>query len=165
MNRLLCKSSSFSSSWLIAAAVLGMGLLLAVGCQKRATLIPNSDPALNRTSQAFADDARARQPFKAALVTGQATEGVARLDYTLEVVQLTNLSGQTWEDVEVWINGKYVVHVPRIEAGRLRTLNFKMFYDGNGKTIPAAHGSQPRVQSVQILQNGAIYTVPLKIAV
>lgn len=164
MSRSLSKSS-FSSSWLAALAVLGMGLLLAAGCQKRATVFPNSDPALNRTSQAFADDAKSRQPFKADLATGTKATGVARLDYTLEVVQLTNLSRQDWENVEVWINGKYVVYVPKIEAGKLRTLSFKMFYDGAGRTIPPSKGNAPRVESVQILLDGVIYDVPMKAAV
>ncbi len=156
---------SFSSSWLVFAAVLAVGVLLAIGCQKRATVFPNSDPALNRTSQAFADDAKSRQPFKTELATGTKADGVARLDYTLEVIQLTNLSPETWENIEVWVNGKYVVYVPKIEAGRLRTLSFKMFYDGAGNTIPPSKNSSPRVQTVQILHNGTITTVPMKIAI
>jgi hypothetical protein len=151
---------------MLQVALTFVGLSVAmVGCTKQATFFANSDPALNRKPAEFSADAANRHPFKADLPKAGAADGVARLDYTLEVVQLTNLSSEQWDEVEVWVNGKYVVYVPKIEAGRLRTLNFKMFYDGRGNTIPKSVNGQPRIQSVQILRNGAIYDVPSKIAI
>ena len=147
-------------------ALMSIGLFVAItGCTKQATFFANSDPALNRKPADFSADAANRHPFKADLPKAGAADGVARLDYTLEVVQLTNLSGEQWDDLEVWVNGTYVVHVPKIEAGKLRTLNFKMFYDGRGNTIPKSVNGQPRIQTVQILRSGAIYDVPAKIAI
>lgn len=147
--------------------ILGLSLALIGGCHRQATVFPNSDPALNRKPKDFSADAANRHPFKADLPNAGPADGIARLDYTLETIQLANLSSEAWEDIEVWINGKYVVYVPKIEAGRLRTLSFKMFYDGRGNTIPARtiDAAQPRIQSVKILRNGAIYDVPKRIAV
>ena len=149
----------------IGVAVFGLSLAAVGGCAKHATVFPNSDPALNRKPTEFSSDAANRHPFKSDLPKAGPADGVARLDYTQETVQLANLSNETWEDVEVWVNGKYVVHVPKIEAGRLRTLNFKMFYDGRGNTIPKSVGAKPRIESVKILRNGAIYDVRSTIAV
>jgi hypothetical protein len=146
-------------------ALMGLSLVLAAGCAKNATVFPNSDPALNRKPKEFSADAANRHPFKADLPKAGPADGIARLDYTLETVELANLSTETWENVEVWVNGKYVVFVPKIEAGRLRTLNFKMFYDGRGNTIPKSVNDKPRIESVKILRNGAIYDVPSTIAV
>ena len=38
-------------------------------------------------------------------------------DYQLDLVQIANLSGEDWENVEVWVNKKYVVFIPTYPAG------------------------------------------------
>ena len=53
---------------LFLAAVVTLGPL--VGCAGRPSLIPNSDPALRKTSAQFASDAAKRHPFNAALPSG-----------------------------------------------------------------------------------------------
>ena len=138
--------------------------VLSVGCAKRPTVFPNSDAKLNKKSAEFAADAVNRHPYKAELPKAGKADGVAAIDYTLGTVQLANLSSEAWRDLEVWINEKYVVFVPQVEPGKLRTLNFKMFFDGRGNTIPKAVDGKPRIASLQVLRNGAWYDVPTKLA-
>ncbi len=142
--------------------------LVSAGCAQRPSIIPNSDPALNKKTAEFSADAVNRHPIKSDLPKAGAADGVAAINYTAETVQLANLSGESWENLEVWINGKYVVFVPKVEPGKLRTLNFSMFFDGRGNAIPKATKEQkelsPRVASVQVLRNDAWYDMPLKLA-
>jgi hypothetical protein len=137
---------------------------LMVGCNNRPGVFPNSDPALTKKPAEFSADAANRHPMKTNLPDAGPADGIARIDYTIEFIQLTNLSDTDWTNVEVWVNKKYVVFVPKIEAGKLRTLFFGMFYDGRGHTIPPAVDNQPRIQSVQMLRNGAWYDVPMVLA-
>lgn len=139
--------------------------VLSLGCAQRPTVFPNSDAKLNKKSAEFAADAVNRHPYKSDLPNAGKADGVAAIDYTLGTLQLANLSNEAWDNLEVWINEKYVVFVPAVEAGKLRTLNFKMFFDGRGNTIPkAVKGAPPRIASVQVLRNNAWYEVPTKLA-
>ena len=50
-----------TSNFVLSAALITCGLIM--GCEGRSTLIPNSDPALRRTSTEFAADAAKRFPY------------------------------------------------------------------------------------------------------
>jgi hypothetical protein len=135
------------------------------GCAERPTIFPNSDSKLNKKSAAFAADAVNRHPYKSELPKAGQIDGVGAINYTLGTLQLANLSTEKWENLEVWINAEYVVFVPQIEPGKLRTLNFKMFFDGRGNTIPKyVKGEAPRIASLQVLRNNAWYEVPTKLS-
>jgi len=137
------------------------------GCSGRPSLIPNSDPALNKTSAQFAADAAKRQPFNTALPSGGVAKGRAQVGYALDTVQVVNLSNEDWDNVEFWINRKFVVFVPRIPAGgeRVKTLNFQMFFDDRGHYFPVDNRTPERmIQQLEMVRGGQVYTIPLHLA-
>ena len=78
-------------------------------------------------------------------------------------MQLVNLSGEDWENVEIWINRQYVVFVPRIasRSERAKTLNFQMFYDDKGHYFPVDNNSPNRmIRQLEMVQGGQVYRIP-----
>jgi hypothetical protein len=152
---------------LAAAYLFVMSLLLAAGCAGRPSLLPNSDPTLNKTSAQFAADAAKRQPFNSGLPAGGPAKGRAQVGYGLDTVQVVNLSDQDWDNVELWINRKFVVFVPKIPAHgqRAKTLNFQMFYDDRGHFFPTDNRTPERmIQTLEMVRGGQVYTIPVKLA-
>ena len=146
-------------------AVLVAILTLAplVGCAGRPSLIPNSDPALRKTSAQFASDAARRHPFNAALPSGGTATGRAQVGYGRDTLEIANTGTEDWQNVEVWVNRRYVVFVPSIRAGasRVKTLHFQMLFDENGRSFPVDNRTPERmVRQVEIVRDGMIYTVP-----
>ena len=142
-------------------------LAALTGCAGRPSLLPNSDPAMNKTSAQFAADSAKRGPFNAALPNGGDADGRAQVGYGLDTVQLVNLSGEDWENVEVWINRQYVVFVPRVAArsDRAKTLNFQMFYDDRGHYFPVDNNSPNRmVRQLEMVRGGQVYRIPFTLA-
>jgi len=92
--------------------VVGLGLL--AGCAGRPSLFPNSDPALQKTSAEFAADAAKRQPYKNEAPRGGEAMGRAEYDLTFGHLQILNTSEEDWDNVEVWVNQKYVCAIPKI---------------------------------------------------
>jgi len=150
-----------------ARALAILSAVLLVGCAQRPTIIPNSDPALRKTSVEFSADAAKRQ-YPAAESTGK-TLGSAQVGYTFNTLEVVNFSDEDWTDVEVWVNKEYVVYVPLIQhlqkdgSGRTKTLNFRMFYNRNGQSFPIDN-MKTRIDLVQIYRDGKLYDVPLKLA-
>ena len=155
---------------LAAAALylLSLGTLTqAGGCSGRPSLLPNSDPKLRKTSAQFAADAAKRHPFNASLPSGGEARGRAQVGYGMDTVQVVNLSSENWDNVELWINRKFVVFVPRIEAGgdRVKTLNFQMFYDDRGHYFPVDNAKPERmIQKLEMVRGGQVYSIPLRLA-
>ena len=134
-------------------------LLLLPGCMSdgRPTIIPNADPALRKTSAEFAADAAKRAyPMDAP----HASDVVARAQYNLmeKQFEVANLSHSDWQNVEVWLNQKYVVEVPQFNHNSGKTLDFGLFYDSDGHHFDTDFGNNP-VRSLQIYQGGKIYDV------
>jgi len=157
------------STGLAAAALFVIALLLVMtgGCANRVSLFPNADPALRKTATEFAADAAKRFPYKADTPRGGAAAGRAAVDYGAETLQGVNTSGEDWTNVEVWVNKRYVVFVPKIEKGAdsLKTLNFKMLYDDKGQPFPADNDPvENQVHSVEILRDGKMYDVRFQLA-
>ena len=148
---------------LVLVAVLGT---LLAGCADRPTLT-NSAKALHKLSTEFAADAALRHPFKAAAPSGGAAKAKADVDYMFQHVQLVNLSDEDWTNVEVWINRGFVVHVPKIEkgsgGGKVKTLNFNMFYDGKGRAYQS-NDLKTRITQIDLYRDGKVYSVPLSLA-
>src|SRR5215217_3536484 len=107
---------------MIAVAVLA-------GCSGRPSLIPNADQSLRKPSSQFAADAAKRHPYKTDAPRGGEAVARAQVGYTLNQLDVVNLSQEPWTDVEIWVNQKYVVFVPRMEPNKLKTLNFQMLFD------------------------------------
>jgi hypothetical protein len=138
-------------------------LATLAGCAGRPSLIPNSDPALNKTSAQFASDAAKRHPFNASLPSGGTARGRAQVGYGRDTIEIVNLGTEDWQNVELWANRKYVVFVPRIRAGadRVTTVNFQMMFDENGHYFPLDNSTPQRmVRQLEIVRDGSIYTVP-----
>ena len=134
--------------------------LLAGGCAGRVSLFPNTDKTLRKTPAQFAADA-AKRSYPADLPRGGEAEGQAQVAYELDRVEMVNLSQQDWEDVELWINRDYVVYVPRIAAGtqRVKSLDFRMFYDAQGNSFPT---TKMIVKEIELVQGGKVYNLPFR---
>ena len=80
-----------------------------------------------------------------------------------DVLEVANLSDADWEDVEVWINKKYVVWVPKIAKGNLERFTFQMIFDDAGHSFPTDN-STIRVKNVEIYKEGKMYDVRTQLA-
>src|SRR5256885_16200458 len=89
--------------------------LCLCGCAGRPSLFPNSDPNLRKTSAQFAADAAKRHPYKTDASRAGDAMGRAEYDLTFGHLQILNYSEEDWDDVEVWVNHKYVCWLPKIE--------------------------------------------------
>lgn len=144
--------------------LLGFGLLLGLatlmGCaDARPSIIPNPDTSLRKSSAQFAADAVKRHPYKADAPQGGEAVAGAQVGYSLDRLEIVNLSDETWEDVEVWVNRNWVVYLPKMEPKLLKRINFEMLFDDNGRYFPLDN-SKILVNEVAILRNGKMYTVP-----
>ena len=136
------------------------GLGLAAGCAGRPSLVPNSDPNLRRTSAQFAADAARRHPYKADAPRGGAAMGRAEYNLMMGTLQVLNYSDEDWDNVEIWVNRKYVCWMPKIEKGkqRVKTINFQMLYDDAGNYFWTNGGKTP-VEQVELYKNGKMYSI------
>src|ERR1043165_6030897 len=89
----------------IAADVIGLAL---AGCEAQPTLFPNPDPELRLSCKQLAADASQRFPYRANLPHASEPRARAQVAYELKRIEIVNFSDQDWENVEVWVNRKYV---------------------------------------------------------
>jgi hypothetical protein len=146
-----------------ASRLLGLSLialLVSAGCSGRTSLVPNSDPKLRRSSAEFAADA-AKREYRADAPRGGEAPARAQVAYMLDRIEMVNLSDEDWQDCEVWVNGAYVVHVPRMEKGKLKRLDFQMIFNDQGKYLPL---DKCLVKTVELYRDGKMYHVPLQLA-
>jgi hypothetical protein len=147
-------------SKLARVACLSIGLAAAIaGCEGRTSLIPNSDPSLRKTPAEFAADAVKRFPYPDLPAGGEAN-GRAAMDVMRDVIQLANLSDEDWTNFDVWVNQSYVVHVPKIEAHGIRTLDFQMMFNDKGESFPTDNTKHP-IKTVQITHDGKMQNVKI----
>jgi len=144
--------------------VLLAGLMI-VGCSGRAEVLPNTDKSLRRKPPEFAADA-AKRVYPADAEIAPDAVSRAQVGYTLDVLEVANLSDQDWENVEVWVNQKYVVSIAKIEraidgdsTGRVKVFNFRMLYDNAGRHFPTDN-SKTLVEKVEVFHAGKLYNVP-----
>jgi hypothetical protein len=131
-----------------------------VGCSGRSSIVPNSDPKLRRSSAEFAADAAKRQYHGDAPRGGEAAAR-AQVAYMLDRIEMVNLSDEDWQDCEVWVNRQFVVHVPKMERGRLKRLDFQMIFNEQGKYVPT---DKFVVKKVEVYREGKMYDVPVQLA-
>lgn len=145
-------------SGLLALVVFGIG-----GCSDnpRPTVFANPDPALRRGVRDLKADAAARAYHDQAprAKEPRARAEVAYMDNRLELV---NFTGQDWTDVEIWVNGRWVCHVPKMEDRKLKEIHFPMLFDQSGKNFPLDN-RQTRVEKVEVFRNGTLYEVYCKV--
>jgi len=145
------------------AALMLTGLTMATGCTDSPTILPSSDFDLRRTNAQFAADAAKRSYPQAAAPAGQAP-AQADVDYGwTNRIQMINLSDQDWKDVELWVNQTYVVHLPTWYKKQMRTIPFSMFYDRSANTFPT-NNNKVRIEKLEIVRDGKVYSVPMKLA-
>jgi hypothetical protein len=145
----------------ICGGFLALAVLLPLtGCaveDGRPSLLPNADPLLRKTSTELAADAAKRSyPIDAP----RGSDTIARAQYNLmeKQFEVANLSGSDMQNVEVWLNQKYVVSVPDFDHNKGKTLDFGLFYDSEGHHFDTDFGGNP-VKSLQIYQGGKLYDV------
>ena len=134
-------------------------ILATSGCtgDGRPTIIPNSDSTLRKSSTEFAADA-AKRSYE--VTAPKSHDAIARAQYNVmeRQFELANLSNSDWQNIEIWVNQKYVVCVPQFDRNTGKTLNFELFYDSGGHHFETDHGNNP-VRSLQIYQGGKMYDV------
>lgn len=143
-------------------AVAGL-ILLTVGCAGRPSLFPNSEPGLRKTSAQFAADAAKRFPYKSNLPRGGELAARAEVDYMLDELVVANLSQEDWENVELWVDQKFVVFVPKITHGKEVSLPFQMIYDDAGNYIPT-HNLKEKLTKLEANMNGKMCDIPVRLA-
>jgi hypothetical protein len=133
--------------------------LALTGCSSdgQPTLLPNADSNLRKSSAEFASDAAKRSYETTA---PKSTVTIARAQYNLMERQfdVANLTNADWQNVEVWVNQKYVVSVPQFSKNSGKALNFELFYDNTGHHFSTNWGSTP-VKSLEIYADGKMYPV------
>lgn len=143
---------------------MGLALATAVlaGCEARPGLLPNKDASLRRpTAVIRADGAQRIYPSEAPRLKGLAAR--SQIGYMAKTVEVANLSTDEWENVEVWVNGQYVVYLPRIERGVLKSIPWDALYDREGKHLPKDSRTFV-VNTVEVFMGGSLYDVPVTVA-
>ena len=85
--------------------------------------------------------------------------------YQINRMDVVNYSQADWEDVGVWVNHKYVCHVPKMQRGQLKEIHFPMLFDEKGNSFPMnSNKGQMLVRSVEILRDGKMYQVTVEAA-
>jgi hypothetical protein len=147
----------------LTTTTLALGIL--AGCQGRTDLFPNSDKNLQKTSTEFAADAAKRFPFPESAPSGGTADGRVAVDLMLKRIQILNSSPEDWKEIDVWVNRSHVCHIPIIPAGKekVETVMFSMLYNAQGNYFTTEDGKNP-VNRVEILKDGKLYTIPLRLA-
>lgn len=149
--------------WRAAGLGVAMGVLAAgAACAAKPSLLPNRDPALRRTVAEFRADAATRS-YPADAPRGRGLEARSQIGYMAKRVDLANLSQQDWENVEVWVNRQYVVFLPRIERGTLRSIPFTALFDRDGNHMPT-NSRTFVVETVEVLLDGQLYDIRVTVA-
>lgn len=138
--------------------LLALLVALVVGCTQRPPFMENADPALRKSSAQFAADSAKRRYQADAPRAGEAT-GRVEVDYGLHRINIVNSSPDDWNDVEIWVNQKYVVFVPRIrgKAAEAEIINFQSFYDQDGNYFPILNSQE--VATVEMLKDGKMHSL------
>jgi hypothetical protein len=146
-----------------------MGLVaggLVVGCEATPAVVPQSDPALNKTSAQYAADSVKHFPFKGNLPVSDEQPARALPDYSLDFVDMVNLTHRDFNDAEVWLNREYEMTLPTLKAGEIKRLNFRMFYDDKGDHFSLNNNLEKGgmiIHQMEIIMDGKVYEVPVRV--
>jgi hypothetical protein len=147
-------------------AVLGsttIALAVAAGCTQKPPRLLTNDPSLRKPSVELAADAVKRSPFKADAPRGGEAVARAQVGYSLNVLEITNLSDTDWNDVEIWVNREYVVHLPVMERAKLKRIPFLAIFNDSGKNFPTNNRTD-LIRSVELYRDGQMYDVRMQLA-
>ena len=140
-----------------------IALCTLVGCSGRAELFPNSDTMLRKPSTAFAADAAKRFPYKIDAPRAGMAQARAQVGYALDVLEITNLSGEDMANVELWVNQEYCVFLPRMQKNKLKKLTFQMLFNEDGLSFPTDNKLR-RINKLEMYFDGKMYDVKLQLA-
>lgn len=146
----------------LAASAAAVALGLGLGCSGRPALMPNPDKNLRKASAQLAADAAVRHPYQAELPRGGEAIARSQVGYTLDRLDFVNLSQEEWSDVELWVNEKYVVHLPRVEPNTLKLIQFQMLFDDKGNYFPTDN-KKVMISKVEVLKDGKMFDVPVRL--
>ena len=148
-----------------AASFAVLALASLTGCADRPTIFDNPDPNLRLSSSELRGDALARFPYKQDAPKAREGGARAQVAYPLNRMEVVNFSEKDWEDVEVWVNKKYVCHVPKMQSRQLKEIHFPMLFDEKGNSFPMnSNQGKMLVRSVEILRDGKMYQVKVEAA-
>src|SRR4051812_33800317 len=148
-----------------AAAFAVLALSSMSGCMDRPTIFNNPDPNLRLSASELRGDAISRFPYKPQAPKARDINVRAQVAYALNRMELVNFSGNDWDDVEVWVNQKYVCHVPKMQNRQLKEIHFPMLFDEKGNSFPMnSNQGKMLVRSVEILHDGRMYQVTVEAA-
>ena len=77
-------------------------------------------------------------------------------------MDIVNFSDEDWNNVEIWVNQKYVVFLPRMTSKTLQTIAFTMMYDADGSPFPADN-LRTLVKTIEIYRDGKLWDVPVRL--
>jgi hypothetical protein len=148
-----------------AASFAVLALSSMCGCMDRPTIFDNPDPNLRLSASELRGDAISRFPFKQETPKARDINVRAQVAYPLNRMEVVNFSGIDWENVEVWVNQKYVCHVPKMQNRQLKEIHFPMLFDEKGNSFPMnSNQGKMLVRSVEILHDGKMYQVTVEAA-
>ena len=142
----------------LPVAAMGVYLLSLAGCADEPTMFANPDPELRLKSSQWAADAAGRFPYKKNALHGAEPRCRAMADYVLNRIEIVNFSDEDWSDVEVWVNQRYVCHVPKMQSRQLKEIHFPMLYNAHGEYFPLDN-LKVRVETLELYRNGKMYDV------
>lgn len=145
-------------------AAAGSLVLLLAGCTTRPAYFPNADPALRKDQWQFAADARTRH-YEANAPRGGMADGGVEIDYAVRRLNLVNSSPTDWTNVEIWVDKKYVIFVPRVlaHAQRAELLDFNTIFDQGGRPLPPDISTTP-INTVEMFRDGKMYDLMVRLA-
>ena len=138
--------------------LIGLMLVAFVGCAGRSELLPNKNPALRKTAAEFAADSAKRFPYKSAAPRGGTAKARAQVAYTLNKLEIVNLSDDQWDGVEIWVNAEYVIYIPSLKPHELQSIPFQAIYNDQGKSFPTDN-SKVLVNKVEVFTGDKMWDV------
>ena len=146
-------------AWMLGVSCLAV----AAGCTQRPPPFITNDRALRKPSTELAADSVKRFPYKTDAEKGGEAVARAQVGNTANWMEIVNLSDQDWSDVEIWINKNWVVYLPTMERGKLKRIPFSAIFNDKGNTFPTSIKTE-RLELVEVLRDGKMYTVRLQLA-
>jgi hypothetical protein len=141
--------------WKMLIGIAGLSISLAAsGCAT------GGDPSLQKTSTQFAADS-AKRNYEATAPRGGDPNARAQFELMQHRIDFVNLSDSDWDDTEIWLNQKYVLHLSKIGKMEDKKLDFGMFFDGDGNPFDTKGGQNP-LKMIEIFRNGKMYNVTMQ---
>ena len=112
----------------------------------------------------LAADAAKRHPYKSDAPRGGTAKGRCQVGYGLHRLEIVNQSDTDWNDVDVWVNQSYVVHLPvlKARADKVTSIPFQAIFNDKGRSFPT--DGKTHIDKVEVYYGGTMYDVPKQLA-